>query len=168
MVNLNLQRINSEAPYQLSPTKFGGLSYRFITDYKVVYNIGFMPDELFPYDFSYQFVIVNSNNLKSPRDLKLKQTILTFLFEFFRNPEVVLVYMCDTSDQRQRMRSRLFESWFKSSPRQNDFLLLSTQVSDEEGIMNYAAVITRKDNPHRTQIYEEFNKNVEMFRNKPQ
>ena len=168
MVNINLEKVNAEAPYTLEPVPYDSLFYSLTTDYGVNYTLGFMPNELLPGIDAYEFIISNVNNRKSPRDLKLRQTILSLLYEFFCQPEAVLIYLCETGDDKQSQRSRLFESWFRSSPRQTDFEYLSANIRDEENIMNYVALITRTDNPNLGLIKVEFDEAVKLFTGKPQ
>lgn len=57
------------------------------------------------------------NHRKSPRDYKLRDSILTLLYEFFRNREAVMLYLCETGDNRQGHRNRLFASWYRHATR---------------------------------------------------
>ncbi len=57
------------------------------------------------------------NHRKSPRDYKLRNSILTQLYEFFRNREAVMLYLCETGDNRQEHRNRLFASWYRHATR---------------------------------------------------
>lgn len=82
MVDLNLDRINSHSPYVVTASE-GSMSFQFVTDFGVTYNVSFLEDELMLSDESYQFIIANTNNKKSPRDSKMKQTIMAIVYEFF-------------------------------------------------------------------------------------
>ena len=79
------------------------------TDYDVHYLVGFEYDDS-SFDFAtYQLVIINTNNKKSPRDSKVKDTIIAIIEDFFSNNENVLLYICETGDSKQSMRNRLFQ-----------------------------------------------------------
>ena len=67
MVDLNLDRINSHSPYVVTASE-GSMFFQFVTDFGVTYNVSFLEDELMLSDESYQFIIANTNNKKSPRD----------------------------------------------------------------------------------------------------
>lgn len=168
MVNINLEKVNAEAPYTLEPVPYDSLFYSLTTDYGVNYTLGFMPNELLPGIDAYEFIISNVNNRKSPRDLKLWQTILSLLYEFFCQPEAVLIYLCETGDNRQGYRSRLFESWFHASSRQRGFAYFSADIMDEEGTMNYVALVVRIDHPRFSWIATRFSEAVQLFRKKPE
>ena len=167
MVKIDLERVNTSAPYMLRLAPYAQLSYILTTDYSVNYTLSFMPSDLMPNIEAYEFAISNTNHRKSPRDPKLRQTILALVYEFFRKREAVMLYLCETGDNRQKHRSRLFESWFRSSGSQTTFAFLSAQIPDEEGIPNYVALIVRPDHPRFAFIAQQFSDTLELFRDKP-
>ncbi|MFN4146736.1 MAG: DUF6169 family protein [Runella sp.] len=44
---------------------------------------------------------------------KIPATILSFLADFFRNQNNVLIYVCESLDGRQLARKKIFDKWFK-------------------------------------------------------
>ena len=82
MVSLNLERINSNSPYAVTALR-DSMCFRFVTDFGVIYYVSFLEDELMLSDESYQFIIANTNNRKSPRDSKLRRAIMAIVYEFF-------------------------------------------------------------------------------------
>lgn len=168
MVKINIKRVNASAPYTLKEAPYADLSYSLTTDYGVNYTLGFMPSDLMPNIEAYEFAISNTNHRKSPRDPKLRQTILTLIYEFFRTRNAVMLYLCETGDNRQRLRSRLFESWYRSSGYQTTFALLTAQLPDEDGIQNFVALLVRPDHPQFALIAQEFSDTIELFRDKPE
>lgn len=168
MVTIDLKHVNESAPYALRLAPYAHLSYILTTDYGVNYTLSFMPSDLMPEIEAYEFAISNTNHRKSPRDPKLRQSILTLVYEFFRTREAVMLYLCETGDNRQKHRSRLFESWFRASGHQTTFAFLSAQIPDEEGISNFVALIVRPDHPRFAFIAQQFSDTIELFRdNKP-
>ena len=84
ILHLSLEHINSgETPYQVEPTEQNGF-YQFFTDGGVHYSVGFMEDDVLLSKNSYQLIIANINNHKSPRDRKVRDTIVSIVDEFFR------------------------------------------------------------------------------------
>ena len=80
-----------------------------------------------------------------------------------------LPYECvETGDGKQAMRSRLFEYWFSSFKRKAFFTMMSSSIIDAEGILNYATIIIRNDNPRFTQVVTEYTKSVQLFSHKPE
>ena len=155
MVTIDLKHVNESAPYALRLAPYAQLSYILTTDYGVNYTLSFMPSDLMP-------------EIEA-RDPKLRQSILTLVYEFFRTREAVMLYLCETGDNRQKHRSRLFESWFRASGHQTTFAFLSAQIPDEEGISNFVALIVRPDHPRFAFIAQQFSDTIELFRdNKPE
>ena len=70
----------------------------FVTHCGVQISIAFENDFLIQTDVSYQLIIGNSNQKKSPRDHKLQLTILTIIEEFFRKNQAAMLYICETGD----------------------------------------------------------------------
>ncbi len=130
--------------------------------------VGFETDDTSMSFTAYQLVIINVNNKKSPRDLKVKDTIIAIVEDFFTKNNETLLYICETGDDRQFMRSRLFEYWFTHYERKLRFTFLSSSIVDEDGIINYATIILRNDNPHITEIINEFTTIVKYLSQKPE
>ena len=100
MVKIDLERVNTSAPYMLRLAPYAQLSYILTTDYGVNYTLSFMPSDLMPNIEAYEFAISNTNHRKSPRDPKLRQTILALVYEFFRKREAVMLYLCGATTGR--------------------------------------------------------------------
>lgn len=161
MVNLNVDRINANSPYKVRLNVDGVILFE--TEYDVEYAIFFDLDDILLKNETYQFSIINRNGKKSPQDRKLRETIASVIYNFFDYNNATILYICETGDGKQGMRYRLFESWFHSSPRKEDFAVLSAQLTDPEGISNYAAIILRRDNPRFEEITEEFKQVVRLL-----
>ena len=167
MNTLSLNTINATAPYKVSwhePSH----TYRFKSDYDVILAIGFDDDDLIETAESYVFSIINVNNTPSPRDTKMRDTVMLIIENFFEMNQAALLYICESGDGKQHTRSRLFEFWFSTYRMKNDFLLMLVSIEDLDGIENFAALIIRKDNPKFIDIVSEFSNTVAMFRVKPE
>lgn len=165
---LKIDRIQEKAPYQVNKIA-DDLHVAFFTDYGVQYIAGFDRDDTtMPVTETYQFSIINFNNKKSPRDPKVRETIIAVVEDFFAENQEVMLYICETGDGKQSMRSRLFEYWFNHYKQEWNVMLLSTSVRDEEGILNYAAIILRNDHPRLKEIVNEFTDAVTLLNSKPE
>lgn len=142
--------------------------YQFFTDGGVHYSVGFMEDDILLSQNSYQLIIANINNHKSPRDHKVRDTIIAIVDEFFRNNNSTLLYICETGDSKQSMRSRLFEYWFSTYNRKALFTMISSSIVDEEGVVNFATIILRNDNPNLSEIIAEFTESILLLSQKPE
>lgn len=165
MIILSDNDINYSAPYKVRA--IGGGRIFFSTDYGVRYMVGFDRDDDTMKITTYQFVIANANNKPSPRDHKVRETIIAIVEDFFEKNNEVMLYICETGDNKQSMRSRLFEYWFNHYDNKHNFTFLSSSVKDEDGIINYATLISRNDNPNLSKAIKEFGDTVELLNSKP-
>lgn len=141
--------------------------FYFTTDYGVDYKICFLDSDLLMSDEAYELVIANVNNIKSPRDNKLRRTVMAVVYEFFEKNNMTLLYICETGDNRQTMRSRLFEYWYRTLPRSSEFYVSSINVKDIDGVQNFATIILRLDNPRIKDVVSEFIDTSRMLNDKP-
>lgn len=165
MKQLSIETINSISPYKVASTPKGGL--KFCTEYGIHYVVDFVEDDsLLSYE-SYEFIIVNADSAKSPRDSKLKETLLTIIEEFFEKNQSTMLYICDTSDGMQRYRNRLFSSWFNGAEMSKRYTLCSASIKDLEGTENYASIVVRNDNPNLDLIIKDFKETALLLSSKP-
>lgn len=168
MINqLSVEQINVTAPYRVDRDVVTG-SYDFVTETDVHISVFFDDDFMITRGVSYQLIIGNANNRKSPRDHKLQLTILSIVEEFFHQNQAAILYICETGDGKQGMRSRLFNYWFDAYEYNTRFSIHTTCVKDEEGISNFAALIIRNDNPNIVEIVNEFMETARLLQQKPE
>lgn len=167
-MKLDIGKINAKSPYKVSPIPNVDF-VSFLTDYGVQYVIGFDHDDIaMPVTETYQFSIINGNNKKSPRDPKVRDTIIAVVENFFVENQEVMLYICETADGRQSMRNRLFEYWFNYYKNNGSIIFLSATIKDEEGIPNHAGIILRSDHPRLKEIIDEFTDTITLFNDKPE
>ena len=165
MNQLILSNINKFAPYKV---EFEQDSYIFETDYGIQYSVSFDEEPMFNDITAYWFNLANRSRKPSPGDLKIRSTIVFILEEFFRaNPEILL-YMCDSANNQQAMRSRLFLRWFNAYGRQAEFYTRTEMVKDGDE-ENYIAIIVKRSHPQLQAVIDFFDEEIAMFKaNKPQ
>ncbi|MDO5526732.1 MAG: DUF6169 family protein [Prevotella sp.] len=142
-------------------------SFDFVTGHGVRISVDFEEDFLIQSDISYQLIIGNSNQKKSPRDNKLQKTVLAIIEEFFHRNQAAVLYICETGDGKQQVRNRLFKYWFDSYEFNTKYSLYTTHIVDDEGISNFAALILKNDNPKIVDIVTEFTQTARILREKP-
>ena len=167
MKPLSLQEINKVSPYEVTMV-ISPNTYRFLTDYGVEIAVSFDLDNLLEVGEAYMFNITNVNKQSSPRDSKVRDTVIAIIDNFFETNAVALLYICETGDRKQALRNRLFESWFAYANDKEQYVIMVANIHDLEGVDNYAAMILRKDNPHFVDYVSEFNNTVNMFMVKPE
>lgn len=166
MVSISPERINKKSPYPVFKTR-NERTVSFITDFGVHYVASFDVTNLMSCAEIYEFAIINVNNKKSPRDPKLRDTIMAIVLDFFLSSDTAMLYICETGDEKQSMRDRLFRYWAAKYTEYNYFSVYSASVVDEEGIRNYATLILRNDHPKMTEVAAEFASTVQLLNQKP-
>lgn len=165
MNTLNLTRINLNSPYRVWQTSEG--DYNFESDFGVLYRISFRIEQTIWQEGAYEFSIINQNRKSSPNDKKLRDTIICIIEEFFTSNPDILLYQCETGDNRQAMRERLFLRWFREYDRSDRYYIKVSEIIAEK-VANYTAMIVQKDNPHLDEIIRDFDEFVGFFKNKPE
>lgn len=166
MEKLSLDAINAKSEYYVKKEDYEG-TYSFMTDNMTEFFISFEKDDILRSGIVYQFGISNPQGKKSPRDHKVRITILAIIEEFFNKNKAALLYICETGDGMQKMRSRLFQYWFSVYNEKEEYLFLPQVVYDEEENENYAALIIRKDNPCFVELVSEFTETINLLNGKP-
>ena len=127
MNKLDIERINIFAPYPIWSK--GDVLY-FSTVSGVEYSVDFDTDEN-PYFKAYWFNLTKLNNKPSQNDVKIPQTIICIIEEFFRQNPDILLYMCSRENDQQAQRARLFMRWFNGYEQQQKYMIKSTDVRGE-------------------------------------
>ena len=109
--------------------------------------------------------IHNQSRQPSPLDHKLRETILLLIEGFFAANPDILLYICETGDNRQAFRSRLFIRWFNNYSGRDAYVMQTAEVQ-EGNIRNFAALIVQKSNPRLTEILAEFNETITILTKK--
>ncbi len=163
MEALSVARINVTSPYKVWNE---GDTYRFETDHGIGYVVDFDADDN-PYFTCYWFNLTNPHHAKSPGDLKIAQTVVCIIEEFFRTNPDVLLYMCSTDKGQQAQRSRLFLRWFNGYEQQQRYVLRATDVKgispDGKPVRDYVALIVQRTHPQLNEILCLFDSEIAMF-----
>ena len=163
MKTLSAKEINNRAPYNV--IQESGRIY-FTTDYDITYVVSF-DEETNPFYTAYWFNLTNPENVTSPGDKKIAQTVICIIEEFFRQNPDILLYMCSTDDNQQAQRARLFLRWFNGAEQQKHYVIRTTEVKgvDDEGKprTEYIAFIVQRNNPQLNDIIRFFDAEVAMF-----
>lgn len=97
-------------------------------------------------------------------DPKVENTLVEIIKHYLRrhNRESVLIYHCDTTDNRQHCRDRLFENWFSKFNHNDEFYKdrVMVELPQENGIAReyYLGFITNNSNPNIKLVKEEFSR----------
>ena len=106
---MSLAAINANSPYEVK-VALADDTLCFITDYDAEIFVTFERDDILHNGLVYQFGISNPKGVKSPRDPKVRETILAIVEEFFAKNNAAFLYICDTSGGMQKIDSYWFGS----------------------------------------------------------
>ena len=163
MNKLRLEYINGCAPYLVGQTEYDNTSFYFETDFGLKYTVSFMYEESFVQSGAYQLCINVEGAGRSPGDLKLRHTIFAIIEEFFEtNGKDIMLYICETGDEKEGLRNRLFVRWFNTYEKRDKYII-KTADGMLDGQPNFTAFFSRKDNPRLAQQIDEFNETIAML-----
>ena len=160
MRELNLGHINILSPYAVWYEE-GEILFK--TDYDILYSVAFELDDMLNME-AYWFRITNRSGKKSPNDKKIQQTIIHIIEEFFSKNPQILLYMCDSANEQQAQRDRLFLRWFNGYEQKKKYVIRSAMVMDE-GQANYVSLIVPLTHPLLESIICTFETEITMFQN---
>lgn len=95
----------------------------FKTDNSVAYSVEFtdgthyflnLPSHIPVFEFNIKVLNV-VDSIGQPYDERIELTIVNILRAFFEDNKNSLIYVCDNLDNRQQVRYRKFDMWFKKS-----------------------------------------------------
>jgi Family of unknown function (DUF6169) len=150
---------NSLNPYSLTLTSANG-AYSFQTDNGILYTVDFEDasyyiEGLSPlYQFSFYPKDFVGSKHKGKMDVRVRDTILTLLNQFFIDSSRSLIFICESLDSREKARFKLFDNWFKQ------FADGSLEKYDKEievevtSITVYGSLIIHKDNTDKDLIFQ--------------
>jgi len=144
---LNLQ------PYHLQ--RIDELTYGFTTDNGIEYRCSFLsyaeyfinhPD-LAPYFFSFNLDLRNKNT-KLPRgaDKRIANTVIIIVGDFLMSKTNAVVYVCDSSDDKEAIRSRKFISWFDYYEHSSSDIIQVSNNFKAGDMIFYTCLLVHKQN----------------------
>lgn len=159
MNSLDTGVLQITAPYTVVQR---GSEYHFRTENDILYAVSFTPYDAIPGLTAYWFDLSNRSQKASPNDVKVRETIVCIIEEFFRQNPDILLYMCDTADDQQAMRSRLFLRWFNGYEQQQKYAIRTAFIKDED-IDNYIALIIQRTHPLFHEVISLFDSEIALF-----
>lgn len=159
MNKLDINNINLSSPYTVADIR-GNLHFR--SDNDIEYIVSFDEDPN-PYYTAYWFNLTNPEHTKSPGDMKIGQTVICIIEEFFRQNPEILLYLCSTEGGQQAQRARLFLRWFNRAEQQRHYIIRTAEIKGEGGDKEYVAIIAQRTNPNIDLLLQFFEKEINMF-----
>ena len=138
-------------------------SFYFTTQNEIAYRVIFKPSgyiferdpDIQPFVYEISIIVLdNPTGSRPPSDPLVSATIALIFGRFFEQHERVVVYICDTSDQRGLARHRKFTRWFERY--KGNYVQMNDSISDRNGIVYFTSLIVRRDNPYMGRIFTAF------------
>ncbi len=142
-------------------------SYFFDTNVGLTYEIRFVPsgyafaqypdfcDDI----FEFAIRIVNPPARLPLADRFVEPTVVAIFRDFFARHGMVAIYVCDSSDNRQAVRARLFDRWFQNN-RSFGFIKVDTSLNDPVGLI-YLSMIVHSSYRHSVAVAAAFVKLID-------
>lgn len=100
--------------------------------------------------YMFNMDVLEGDTTRTATDERIGVTILTVFKLFFQKEENVVVYVCDSLDDRQLARKRKFDTWFW---KYNDgSLIKEDDIAVVEGVEIYNSMILHKSNKHFAEV----------------
>ena len=113
-------------------------------EYYVAYRKMNFENDTFKTLFSIDFWEVY--NQKFIKDVAIENTIIDIIFDFFSSyPNAMLHYVCDSTDNKQNFRTKLFDKWYNKSVA-SEFSKLSILYEIPNQIITYKLEFIFKTN----------------------
>ncbi|MVM32744.1 hypothetical protein GO755_22070 [Spirosoma sp. HMF4905] len=140
-------------------------SYFFTTRQEIIYQIKFVPSAYLFIDYveghvnAFEMVIAVADKPgdRIPSDPLTEHTIKAIFYNFFRSLEHVIVYICDSSDGREKARFRKFTSWYYRNLKPDDLFKMDADLPDGDRDTILSGILSTR-HPHFSQF-------VELFKN---
>ena len=164
MIFFSLPRILNQSPYEIILSEG---DFLFQTDKGIRYEISFNKEDIVLGECeTYQFIIRKLDEVNSKYDPKVKDTIFSIINEFFLSNQQILLYICDTSDGKEKSRNRLFLQWFEKYAQKGKFTIKTANAIVEDETI-YTAIIVENTNPKLQAIIEDFEQTAKSLTEKP-
>jgi len=138
--------MESNLPTRFTLVQQSNNEFIFITDTSITYKLTVFETDLleqYPgiiYEFSFW---PDESNVKK-FDARVSNTVIYLIENLLQiKPEICISYICDSTDNRQVARKRLFEKWFLKYG--NAYIKLDAEI---KGTDYYHSLITNQNNPY--------------------
>jgi hypothetical protein len=159
---LRLRQISLSSPYNL--TSYPELPYffTFTTDRGIIYscrfgNVPSLSPLLGIYDLEVRDFLFYphypTKPFKKSRDERVFPTIMGMIEDYLESPDRVLIYVCDSSDKKEKARQKLFSDWHETV--QDTILRHELEIEVDDDLTLECGVMVNKSCKHHNIIQEE-------------
>jgi Family of unknown function (DUF6169) len=149
-------------PYQLKENE--DYSYEFLTDQSIKYLVYFIDYNFMFHQFpalaeniySINIDVMEGDIVNTIEDERIGITIIEIFKQFFSNVKNAVIYICDSTDDRQYARKRKFDFWFNKY--NNGTILKDDGVAIIKNVEILNSILVSKFNPNIEEIIIAFKK----------
>lgn len=145
-------------PYEFEFNGGQSNTYRFSTQGDITYEIRFVPSTDYFRGYEalevevFEMVIAvadNPNGDRVPADERTSPTLFAIFHHFFLPHQHALIFICDSSDGRERARFRKFGMWFEhesmlDSNQDLDIAKFDQRFADGDNLILISLIISRR------------------------
>ncbi len=104
--------------------------------------------------FAFNIEVLEANN-KTSTDTRIGLTIVEILKTFLNGLTNAVVYVCDSSDNKEMLRKYKFDSWFRQYD-DGTIIKIDGHITVEDFNI-YNAILIHKNNPKKNRFIKAFN-----------
>ena len=91
---------------------------------------------------------------EQPLDERIGITVSKIISDYLIKNENAVIYICDSSDYKEHIRKRKFDSWFKKSD-DGTIIKIDRKIAVAESVL-YNSLLIHKDNQYKNSFIEAF------------
>lgn len=139
-------------------------TYQFITEGGILYVAYFICCSHYAPELTNTFMF-NFENEGAARtiDLRVRETIVYIIDEFFKNNQNSIIYICDSLDGRELARKRLFDQWYITYKQDRNYILREEISEKGEHYNLCASLLFHSSNPDKAGLLRSFNELKHML-----
>lgn len=110
--------------------------------------------------FEFSIIPIENPNQVNPLDKRVPNTIASIFSDFFNQHDRIIVYACETAENRASAHFRKSNQWFDSYKGASFFKVDMQMGNDEKGEIYFTSLIIKIDNPDAIEIVAAFRKMI--------
>ena len=145
-------KITKRQAFYYSFTSVAGTSYLC---YFIPYDYLFTNYPLIAsYIYSFNLDVEKGKSKEQPLDERIGITVAKIIKDYLLNDDNAGVYICDSSDYREHLRKRKFDTWFRKND-DGTIIKIDRKIYISESVL-FNSLLIHKDNPFKNSFIEAF------------
>ena len=107
-----------------------------------------------PFIYSFNLDVEKGKSKEQPLDERIGITVSKIISDYLIKNENAVIYICDSSDYKEHIRKRKFDSWFKKSD-DGSIIKIDRKIAVAASVLHNSLLI-HKDNPYKNSFIQAF------------